>query len=221
MKLILLERVGKLGRTGDVVTVRDGHARNHLLPKRMALPATKANIAHFESQRAEIEARNLRRRAHAEDEAAALDGKVFVSLQQAGESGQLYGSVNAREISRLLESQGVSLAHNRILLPTPIKTLGLHAVAVELHGEISVDIHVNVARSEEEAERQLHAARPPAPEAEAEAEAAETSPPNGEESEASAPVEAAEPDEPPPTAASDSSPPDAPAASSQEETSAA
>ena len=217
MKLILLERVGKLGRTGDVVTVRDGHARNHLLPKRMALPATKANIAHFESQRAEIEARNLRQRAHAEDKAAALDGKVFTSLQQAGESGQLYGSVNAREVSRLLESQGVSLEHNRILLPNPIKTLGLHPVTVELHGEISVDIQVNVARSEEEAERQLHAARPPAPEAEA--EAAETSPPNGE-AEAPAPAEAAEAtetdDAPPPS----TTPPSSDAAS-QEETNAA
>ena len=154
MKIILLERVAKLGRAGDVVSVRAGHARNHLLPRRKALRATEANIAYFQTQRAEIEARNLKEHAHAEDVAAAMEGKILISIQQAGESGQLYGSVNARAIAGLLAGQGFSIPHGRVLLDAPIKTLGLHPVRVEIHGDVAANISVNVARSEEEAARQ-------------------------------------------------------------------
>lgn len=154
MKIILLERIAKLGRLGDVVSVRDGYARNYLLPRQRALRATAANIAYFEEKREEIEARNLKERAHAEDIAAALEGKMFVSIQQAGESGQLYGSVNARKIAQLLTAQGFSISHNQIVLDMPIKALGVHPVQVELHSNVAATIRVNAARSEEEAARQ-------------------------------------------------------------------
>ena len=154
MKIILLERIAKLGRLGDVVSVRDGYARNYLLPRQRALRATAANIAYFEEKREEIEARNLKERAHAEDIAVALEGKMFTSIQQAGESGQLYGSVNARKIAQLLKAQGFSISHNQIVLDMPIKALGVHPVQVELHSNVAATIRVNAARSEEEAARQ-------------------------------------------------------------------
>ena len=159
MKIILLERIAKLGRTGDVVSVRNGYARNYLLPRQKALRATTANIAYFEAKREEIEARYLKDRAHAEDISAALEGKTLTSIQQAGESGQLYGSVNAREIAKLLGIQGFSVSHNQISLDTPIKTLGLHSVRVELHGDVVATISINVARSEEDAASQFIAQR--------------------------------------------------------------
>ena len=155
MKLILLERIAKLGRTGDIVSVRDGYARNFLLPRQRALRATPANMASFEARREEIEARNLQQQSLAEGVAADLEGKVITSIQQAGETGQLYGSVNAREIARLLGEQNVSVTHGQIILDTPIKNLGLHAARVSLHGDVFATLLVNVARSEEEAARQL------------------------------------------------------------------
>lgn len=159
MKIILLERIAKLGRTGDVVSVRNGYARNYLLPRQRALRATAANIAHFEAKREEIEARNVKERAHAEDIAAALEGKTFISIQQAGESGQLYGSVNARKIAEMLNAQGFSFSHGQIALDAPIKTLGVHPVQVELHDDITATVRINAARSEEEAASQLLALR--------------------------------------------------------------
>ena len=154
MKIILLERIAKLGRIGDVVSVRDGYARNCLLPRQRALRATAANIAYFEEKREEIEARNLKEHAHAEDVAAALEGKMLTSIEQAGESGQLYGSVNARKIAQLLQAQGFSISHNQIVLDAPIKTLGVHPVQVALHSNVAATIHINAARSEEEAASQ-------------------------------------------------------------------
>ena len=159
MKIILLERIAKLGRTGDVLSVRAGYARNYLLPRRKALRATAANIAYFKTKREEIEARNRKEHAHAEDVAASLEGKVLVSIQQAGESGQLYGSVNARAIAELLAAQGFPIPHGQIVLDVPIKTLGVHPVRVEIHGDVVTTIRVNVARSEEEAAHQHPAAQ--------------------------------------------------------------
>lgn len=159
MKIILLERIPKLGRIGDVVSVRDGYARNFLLPRQRALRATVANISYFEAKREEIEAQNLKRHAAAEEVAEALEGRVITSIQQAGESGQLYGSVSAREIARLLGEQGISIHHNQVILYNPIKNLGLHSATVNLHGDISAAIQVNAARNKEEAEHQLSAAK--------------------------------------------------------------
>lgn len=159
MKVILLERIAKLGRTGDVVSVRDGYARNFLLPRQRAMRATADNIASFESRREEIEARNLKRQSDAEEIAEGIEGKVVTSIQQAGESGQLYGSVNAREIAKLLASEGVAANHSQIILDVPIKMLGIHSARVALHGDVSVNIVVNAARSDEDAVRQLEAWR--------------------------------------------------------------
>lgn len=159
MKVILLERIAKLGRTGDVVSVRDGYARNFLLPRQRAMRATSDNIASFESRREEIEARNLKRQSDAEEIAEGIEGKVVTSIQQAGESGQLYGSVNAREIAKLLASEGVAANHSQIILDVPIKMLGIHSARVALHGDVSANIVVNAARSDEDAVRQLEAWR--------------------------------------------------------------
>ncbi len=154
MQVVLLERVAKLGQMGDVVTVKDGYARNFLLPRKKALRATKENLAHFESQKAQLEARNLELKKEAEQVAGKLDGESFVIIRQAGESGQLYGSVSARDIADAISAGGVTVERSQISMNRPIKTLGLHDETVVLHPEVSVGVVVNVARSEEEAERQ-------------------------------------------------------------------
>ncbi|QGM45285.1 50S ribosomal protein L9 [Methylocystis heyeri] len=154
MEVILLERVAKLGQMGDTVRVRDGYARNFLLARKKALRATEANKKHFESQRAQIEANNLTLKKEAEAIAEKLEGQTFIVIRQAGESGHLYGSVATRDIAEAATAGGFTLDRNQIVLVHPIKALGLHNVPVHLHPEVDVKIVVNVARSEEEAERQ-------------------------------------------------------------------
>jgi large subunit ribosomal protein L9 len=154
MEVILLERVAKLGQIGDVVRVKDGFARNFLLPRKKALRATDANRKRFETQRADIEARNLELKQEAKAVAEKLDGHAIVLIRQAGESGQLYGSVSPRDIAETLVQSRFKVSREQVVLNTPIKALGLHAVPVHLHPEVDVKITVNVARSAEEAERQ-------------------------------------------------------------------
>ena len=154
MEVILLERVPRLGQMGDVVKVRDGFARNFLLPRNKALRATSANKEHFEAQRAQLEARNLERRTEAEAVATKLDGQSFTIIRQAGETGVLYGSVSTRDLAETMTSGGFSVDRGQIALGQPIKTLGLHTVPVVLHPEVEVKVSINVARSPEEAERQ-------------------------------------------------------------------
>lgn len=155
MDVILLERIGKLGQMGDVVKVKDGYARNFLLPQGKALRANKANMAVFEAQRAELEKRNDERKKDAESAAGKLEGQTFVVIRTAGDSGQLYGSVSTRDIAAMIQEQtGASVTRNNINLPLPIKTIGLHEVLVNLHAEVGLPITLNVARSEDEAERQ-------------------------------------------------------------------
>jgi large subunit ribosomal protein L9 len=154
MKVILLERVGRMGHIGDEVNVKDGFARNFLLPQQKALRATEANRARFEKERANIEKRNTERREEAAGIATGLNGKTVVIIRQAGETGQLYGSVSSRDISDALANNGFSVARSQVNLATPIKTVGLHTVALNLHAEVAVSITVNVARSDDEATRQ-------------------------------------------------------------------
>jgi large subunit ribosomal protein L9 len=154
MHVILLERIAKLGQMGDVVRVKDGFARNFLLPRGKALRANEANKKHFEGQRAQLEARNLELKKEAQSVADKLDGKTFVIIRQAGETGQLYGSVSTRDIAEAITAGGISVNRNQIVLSTPIKALGLHTLPVQLHSEVEAKITVNVARSAEEAERQ-------------------------------------------------------------------
>ena len=154
MHVILLERVANLGQMGEIVRVKDGYARNFLLPRGKALRATKGNTEQFELQRAQLEARNLQKKAEAAAVAETLDGKSFVVIRQAGEMGQLYGSVAARDIAEAVTAGGFSIDRNQVVLNLPIKTIGMHMVPVNLHPEVSVKVAVNVARSPEEAERQ-------------------------------------------------------------------
>ena len=154
MEVILLERVGKLGHMGDTVRVKDGFARNFLLPRGKALRATEANKKKFESQRAELEARNAELKRDAADKSAKLDGKSFIIIRQAGETGQLYGSVSARDIAEAIAAAGFPVHRNHIALQHPIKTLGLHKTPVHLHPEVEANVTINVARSPEQAERQ-------------------------------------------------------------------
>ncbi|MBW0003395.1 MAG: 50S ribosomal protein L9 [Hyphomicrobiales bacterium] len=154
MEVILLERVAKLGQIGDVVRVKDGFARNFLLPRKKALRATDFNRKRFETQRADIEARNHELKQEAKGVAEKLDGHSIVLIRQAGESGQLYGSVSPRDIAETLAHSRFKVSRDQVVLNTPIKALGLHAVPVHLHPEVDVKITVNVARSTEEAERQ-------------------------------------------------------------------
>lgn len=154
MQIILLERVENLGAIGDEVTVRPGYARNFLLPKNKALRATDANRKRFEAMRAELVARNAETKERAEAAAKKLDGKSFVLLRQAGESGQLYGSVSARDVADAAAAEGFEAARNNVVLDKPIKTLGVFTVRVKLHPEVSATVTVNVARSADEAERQ-------------------------------------------------------------------
>ncbi|MBV8913962.1 MAG: 50S ribosomal protein L9 [Acetobacteraceae bacterium] len=154
MELILLQRVEKLGQMGDVVRVKPGYARNFLLPQKKALRATKANMAEFEGQRAQLEAQNLKRREEAERLLERMEGLTVVIIRQAGESGSLYGSVSARDIADGCAAAGLTVNRNQVVLEHPIKTLGVTKVRVVLHPEVSLTVSVNVARSAEEAEKQ-------------------------------------------------------------------
>ncbi len=154
MDIILLERVGKLGNMGDTVTVKDGFARNFLLPQGKALRANKANMAVFEARREELEKRNAEMKLSAEEAATAIDGNSYVVIRSAGEAGQLYGSVSTRDIAALVAADGASVTRNNIVLPQPIKMLGMHQIEVSLHADVSTTVTLNVARSEDEAERQ-------------------------------------------------------------------
>ena len=154
MQIVLLERVAKLGQMGEVVRVRDGYARNFLLPQGKALRATAANLKRFESERAQLEARNLEARGEAEKVGAKLDGRSFVVIRSAADGGALYGSVTTRDIAEAATEGGYSVDRRQVVLDQPIKELGLHQIAVVLHPEVEVSITVNVARSREEAELQ-------------------------------------------------------------------
>lgn len=154
MKVVLLERVENLGAIGDVVTVKDGFARNFLLPREKALRATASNLKVFETQRAQIEARNEKAKAEAGKSGEKLDGSTYVLIRQAGESGQLYGSVTARDVSEAIQAEGGKVERSQVVLNNPIKTLGVHDVQVRLHAEVSITVKINVARSADEAERQ-------------------------------------------------------------------
>jgi large subunit ribosomal protein L9 len=154
MQVILLERIGRLGQMGDVVTVKDGFARNFLLPQGKALRATKPNLARFEAERAQLEARNLELRSEAQGVSGKLDGQSFIIVRQAGDSGQLYGSVATRDIAAAVTEGGFSIERRQVLLDRPIKMLGLHAVRIALHAEVEPRITINVARSADEAARQ-------------------------------------------------------------------
>ncbi len=154
MQVILLQRIGRLGQMGDVVNVKDGFARNFLLPQKKALRATKDNLAKFEGQRAQLEATNLEMKKEAQAIAAKLDGKIFISIRAAGDTGQLYGSVASRDISETVTEGGFTINRNQVVLDKPIKNLGLHSVKIQLHPEVLVNVMLNVARSTDEAERQ-------------------------------------------------------------------
>lgn len=154
MQVILLERVEKLGQMGDVVKVKDGFARNFLLPRKKALRATKENVKKFDGQKAQLEARNLAARKEAEAVATKLDKQTFIILRQAGETGMLYGSVSTRDIADAITAGGVSVNRDQVILDKAIKSLGLVGVKVQLHPEVRVSVTLNVARTVEEAERQ-------------------------------------------------------------------
>ena len=154
MKVILLERVDGRGALGDVVTVKDGYARNYLLPRHKALRANAANLKVFEAQRADIEVRNQKTKEQAGKSGEKLDGTSYILIRQAGESGQLYGSVSGRDVSDIINAEGGKVERSMVVLDKPIKTLGLHQVKVRLHAEIDVSVTLNIARSQDEAERQ-------------------------------------------------------------------
>jgi large subunit ribosomal protein L9 len=154
MKVILLERIGKHGHIGDEVSVKDGYARNFLLPQHKALRATEANRKKFEVERASIEKRNADRREAAAGIAAGLNGQTVIIIRQAGETGQLYGSVSSRDVAEALSGAGFTVARSQVVLADPIKAVGLHTVPLNLHAEVSVSVNVNVARSDDEAARQ-------------------------------------------------------------------
>lgn len=151
MQVILLERVAKLGQMGEVVNVKDGYARNFLLPQGKAMRASSANIKSFEAQKAQLEARNLETKKEAESLAAKLDGQTFVVIRSASDAGALYGSVTTRDAADAATAAGFSVDRKQVVLDSPIKELGLHEVSVVLHPEVTVKIALNVARSQEEA----------------------------------------------------------------------
>lgn len=154
MKVILLERVEGRGGLGDEVTVKDGFARNYLLPRGKALRATSANKKVFEVQRAEIEARNAKAKEAAGKAGQALDDTSYVMIRQAGETGQLYGSVTGRDVADIINEGGGKVDRSMVVLDKPLKTLGVHPVKVRLHAEVAVTVNINIARSQDEAERQ-------------------------------------------------------------------
>jgi large subunit ribosomal protein L9 len=153
MEVILLERIARLGKMGDIVRVKNGYARNYLLPRAKALRANDENKKQFEERRAELEKRNSEDKKEAEKLAKKLDGKIFVTIRQAGETGQLYGSVSTRDISELV-SKASEIERSQVRLDIPIKTIGLHKVIIHLHPEVDANITINVARSLDEAKRQ-------------------------------------------------------------------
>jgi len=154
MKVILLERVERLGVLGDVVNVKDGFARNFLLPRSKALRANAANLKVFEGQRAEIEHRNANAREAAAKAGEGLDGTAYILIRQAGETGQLYGSVSGRDVADIVNAAGGKVDRAMVILDKPIKTLGVHEVKLKLHAEVTVTVKINIARSQDEAERQ-------------------------------------------------------------------
>ena len=154
MQVILLERVEKLGQMGDEVKVKDGFARNYLLPKKKALRATDANREYFKTQKSQLEARNLAQKKEADSVSGKLSGKIFAMLRQAGDRGQLYGSVSPRDIADVITAGGFSVSRGQVPIDKAIKTIGLHEVNVVLHPEVRVKVTINVARTEDEAERQ-------------------------------------------------------------------
>ena len=154
MQVILLERVARLGQMGEEVKVKDGFARNYLLPKGKALRANEANKARFEAERSQLEARSEERKTEAQGIADGLDGKTFVAIRSAGETGQLYGSVSTRDIAELLNAEGFAVSRNQVELNQPIKAIGLTEVTIALHPEVEVTVTLNVARTADEAVRQ-------------------------------------------------------------------
>ena len=154
MKVVLLERVENLGAIGDVVSVKDGFARNFLLPRDKARRATSANLKAFEVERAAIEARNEKNKADAQKVADKIDGQTYVMIRQAGETGQLYGSVAGRDVAEAIQAEGGKVERSQVVLNTAIKTLGVHEVPVRLHPEVMAKVKINIARSADEAERQ-------------------------------------------------------------------
>ena len=165
MDVILLERIESLGQMGDVVKVKPGFARNYLLPQKKALRATKENLTYFEKQRTQLEAQNLTRRAEAQAVAGKLDGLSVIVLRQAGETGQLYGSVGTRDIAEAVTAAGFTIDRRQVLLDKPIKALGLFKTRIALHPEVIVGIAINVAQSAEEAALQAAGRSPRGPEA--------------------------------------------------------
>lgn len=154
MEVILLERIRKLGQMGDIVTVKDGFARNYLLPQNKALRANEMNKKRFEEERSQLVARNLELKGEAEQVGKKVEGQSFIAIRQAGDTGQLYGSVTSRDIAELITENGIEVDRNQVLLDRPIKVLGVHSVIISLHPEVEVSVDVNVARTKEEAERQ-------------------------------------------------------------------
>lgn len=154
MEVILLQRIGRLGQMGDIVKVRDGYARNFLLPQNKALRATDANRKVFESRRAQLEADNLAHKSEAEAVAAKLNGQSFVLIRAAGDTGQLYGSVSTRDIAEAVTAGGFTVHRNQIALEKPIKELGLTEAVIELHPEVAANVTLNIARSQDEADKQ-------------------------------------------------------------------
>ena len=154
MKVVLLERVENLGAIGDVVSVKDGFARNFLLPRDKARRATWATLKAFEVERAAMEARNEKNKAEAQKVADKIDGQTYVMIRQAGETGQLYGSVAGRDVAEAVQAEGGKIERSQVVLNTAIKTLGVHEVLVRLHAEVSATVKINIARSADEAERQ-------------------------------------------------------------------
>ena len=173
MDIILLERVEKLGQMGDVVRVKDGYARNFLVPRGKAMRATAGNRAEFEKRRAQLEANNLKRREEAEDLRGRVDGLSVIVVRQAGEGGQLYGSVSARDVAEAVAAEGLTVDRQQVRLDAPLKELGLHQVRIALHPEVDAFITVNVARSLDEAEIQADPERAADATRRAEEEAAE------------------------------------------------
>jgi large subunit ribosomal protein L9 len=160
VEVILLERVEKLGQMGQVVNVKPGYARNYLLPQKKALRATKENLGYFESRRSQLEAMNLQRKSEAAEIGSKMEGLSIIIVRQAGESGQLYGSVSARDIAQTVTEAGFTIEKQQIVLDRPIKSLGLHTVRIVLHPEVSVAITANVAQSTEEAAMQARGIDP-------------------------------------------------------------
>lgn len=154
MEIVLLERIENLGAMGDVVSVRPGYARNYLLPQKKALRATEANIARFEREREALEKLNDERKAEAQQAGTGLEGATFVLIRQAGDTGQLYGSVTSRDIADAASESGTSVTRGQVRLDTPIKTIGVYDITIRLHPEVHIDVKVNVARSQDEADRQ-------------------------------------------------------------------